>query len=97
MSMKNYLRKFSVVMIVAFVGSFLASCNGTTQIYGLEKSGKKNKRYKKTNQKYQTYNYGNHRDLPPGQHKKFHGEKSAKKYAPGQNKKYKKGKGKKKH
>lgn len=93
--MKNYLRNFSLVILVAFIGSFLASCNGTTNIYGLEKNGKHNK-YKK-GKKYNTYYYGDHRHLPPGQHKKIHGDTSAKKYAPGQNKKYKKPKKHKKH
>jgi len=91
--MKKYLGKFSLVVLVAFIGSFLASCNGTTQIYGLEKSNKHHKHRK--GKKYETYYYGNHRNLPPGKHKKIHGAKSAKKYAPGHNKKFKKHKGKK--
>lgn len=39
-----------------------------------------------------------HGHIPPGQAKKIHGEKSAKRYAPGQQKKHhKKGKGHYKH
>jgi len=97
-NMKNSLRKISLVLVVAFIGLFITSCDGTTRIYGLEKTGKHNKhnKHKKYNKNYDYY-YGNHHNLPPGQHKKIHGDKSAKKYAPGQNKKYKKAKKHKKH
>lgn len=41
--------------------------------------------------------HNKHRSLPPGQHKKIHGERSAKRYAPGQQKKHSKKNNGKKH
>ena len=97
--MKTILRKFNLVAIFALATLFLTSCDGSTTVYGLEHRNKKQKKYKK----YPRYDtrYDNHRSLPPGQHKKVHGDKSAKRYAPGQQKKnngnYYKKKGHHKH
>ena len=89
-------KKRNINIIVTFVLSvvFLTSCDGTTSIYGIEHtSNKKGKYYK--HKKYPRYNndyyYDNYNTIPPGQHKKIHGSKSAKKYAPGQQKKRHKG------
>ncbi len=89
--MKTVFRKFNLVLVFGLAALFLVSCDGTTTIYGIEHSNHKKGKYKK----YPKYDvrYEDHRSLPPGQHKKIHGDKSAKKYAPGQqNKYYKKGK-----
>lgn len=98
--MKTILRKFNLVAIFALAALFLTSCDGSTTVYGIEHRNKKQKKYKK----YPRYDtrYENHRSLPPGQHKKVHGDKSAKRYAPGQQKKkvnkyYKKDKNHRKH
>ncbi len=95
--MRTILRKFHIVAIIGLAAIFLTSCDGSTTIYGIEHTNRKHKKYKKQKRypKYDVY-YGNHNSLPPGQHKKIHGDKSAKKYAPGQQKKHK-NKGHKRH
>lgn len=78
----SVLRKINLIAIFALAALFLTSCDGSTTIYGIEHQHRNKKKYKK--QRYDN----NHRNLPPGQHKKVHGEKSAKRYAPGQQKKH---------
>lgn len=46
---------------------------------------------------YSNHHYHGRRGMPPGQAKKYYGEKSAKKFAPGQMKKHGKRGGKHKH
>jgi len=93
------LKKINLIAFFAFAALFLVSCDGSTTIYGLEHQQKHKKKYKKY-PKYEV-RYDDHRSLPPGQHKKVHGDKSAKRYAPGQQKKnngnYYKKKGHHKH
>lgn len=89
------LKKINLVAIFALAALFLTSCDSSTTIYGIEHTHHKKKKYKK----YPKYDvrYDNHRNLPPGQHKKIHGDKSAKYYAPGQQKKHNKYYKKKNH
>ena len=88
------LKKLSLILSISFIGLFIASCNGTTSVYGIENKSK----HKKSGKKYPRYDvkYENKRkDMPPGQKKKVYGDKSAKRHAPGQQKNktsYKKGK-----
>lgn len=93
------LKKINLIAVFALAALFLVSCNGSTTIYGLEHQHKHKKKYKKY-PKYEV-RYDDHRSLPPGQHKKVHGDKSSKRYAPGQQKKnngkYYKKKGHNKH
>ena len=93
------LKKINLIAFFALAALFLVSCDGSTTIYGLEHQQKHKKKYKKY-PKYEV-RYDDHRSLPPGQHKKVHGDKSAKRYAPGQQKKnngnYYKKKGHHKH
>jgi len=86
--MKVLLKKFNLLALFAFATLFLASCNGTTSIYGIEHRSN-SKHHKKSYPKYDVRygdRYDKHRGLPPGQHKKVHGDRSARAYAPGQNK-----------
>lgn len=80
------LKKINLIAVFALAALFLTSCDGSTTIYGIEHQHKKKKKYNK----YPRYEvrYDNHRSLPPGHHKKIHGDKSAKRYAPGHQKKY---------
>jgi len=87
----SVLKKINLIAIFALAALFLTSCDGSTTIYGIEHQHRKQKKYKKYPK------YDNHRSLPPGQHKKVHGDKSAKKYAPGQQKKHKNNSYKKKN
>ena len=88
-------RRFSFLVLLFSFSVLVFSCNGTTSVPGLEKNRTTKKHYPKKHKKTTTYQSkaGVQKRVPPGQHKKIHGDKSAKKYAPGQ----KKGKGHKKH
>lgn len=84
------LRKLSLILFVGIIGFFATGCNGTTSVYGLEKSGKHthHKKHPKKKPGYHT-RYENRKPMPPGHKKKVYGDQSAKRHAPGQNK-YKK-------
>ena len=87
-------RKINIIVVFVLSALVFTSCDGTTSIYGIEHTNHKKGKYYK-HKKYPRYNndyyYDNNNSIPPGQHKKIHGSKSAKKYTPRQHKKGHKG------
>lgn len=82
------IRKISLLLFVGIIGFFATGCNGTTSIYGIEKSGKHTHHKKHPKKKKPGYNarYENRKPMPPGHKKKVYGDRSAKGHAPGHNK-----------
>lgn len=83
--MREVLKKINFIAIFTMSVLFITSCSGSTSVPGIEHRSKGHKKVKKHPKAHARYD--KHKHLPPGQHKKVHGDKSAKKYAPGQQKK----------
>jgi hypothetical protein len=70
------IRKISLILFVGIIGFFATGCNGTTSVYGLDKSGKNHHYHKKhPKKKKPTYHarYETRKPIPPGHKKKYIG------------------------
>ncbi len=90
--MKSVILKFIFSLFIVFSGSFIHQANAQVFKKVLEKNQRKTpndarkvKRSKRFENNYP--NTSHTRNLPPGQAKKIHGEKSARDFAPGHQKK----------